>query len=172
MKYQLLSHPNTIRSKFMKRFVMSYEEFCALYPDTRISETSYHSLYMWDRMIDRYEQITFEMALKMLRNKGDNVIFISESQDVSAYYHCEMQNWWEDINGAAATADMAELVERISYEWYTSYEMWEQGCQFEDYLLPDDLYVFDDTYSWCIIFTHETVDYSEKAEARLCFCIN
>ena len=46
-------------------------------------ENMLDNLYMWDKLIDKHKEITFEKALKLLRENDSNVIFMSENKGVS-----------------------------------------------------------------------------------------
>ena len=60
-------------------------------------------------------------------------------------------------------ADPHELSDRIEYEWRDCTRL--SGEAPHELTLPEDLYVFDTTLDWVIIFTHETVT---TPETRLC----
>ena len=62
----------------------------------------------------------------------------------------------------------------IQKEWFDGYTL-SPGWYDPDAYLTDDLYVFDRSVQWCVIFTHETTldepypeDSMQEAESRLC----
>ena len=72
-------------------------------------------------------------------------------------------------------ADSYELAETIEREWYDTYRLAEQNMYDPDALLPEDLYVFNSSMEWCVVFTHETTDWEvelddmmKAAESRYC----
>jgi hypothetical protein len=60
-------------------------------------------------------------------------------------------------------ADAGELSDRIEYEW-REYPRLSREAPHE-LTLPEDLYVYDTTLDWVIVFTHETVT---APETRVC----
>jgi hypothetical protein len=60
-------------------------------------------------------------------------------------------------------ADPCELADRIEHEWKEYPRLSGEAPQ--ELTLPEELYVFDTTLDWVIIFTHETVT---APETRLC----
>ena len=71
------------------------------------------------------------------------------------------------------------LAEKIEQEWYDSYRLAMQNMYDPDAILPDDLYVFDSSMNWCVVFTHETTDWESEiddplkaAESRYCIICN
>ena len=75
-----------------------------------------------------------------------------------------------------AEADAQTLAARIEQEWYGSYRLTAQNMYDPDAFLPDDLYVFDATMKWCVVFTHETADWGSEIEnpmkaAQTRYCI-
>ena len=72
-------------------------------------------------------------------------------------------------------ADSCELAETIEQEWYDSYRLAMQDMYDPNAILPEDLYIFDRTMTWCVVFTHETTDWESEldnpmkaAESRVC----
>ena len=74
-----------------------------------------------------------------------------------------------------AETDARFLADKIEQEWYDSYRLEMMGMYDPEAILPDDLYVFDSSMSWCVVFTHETTDWESElenpmkaAESRVC----
>ena len=74
-----------------------------------------------------------------------------------------------------AEADAHSLAEKIEQEWFDSYRLAMQNMYDPDAILPEDLYVFDTSMKWCVVFTHETTDWESElddpmkaAESRIC----
>ena len=60
-----------------------------------------------------------------------------------------------------AETDAHALAAKIEQEWYDSYRLAEQDMY--DAILPDDLYVFDYSMQWCVVFTHETTNWESDS---------
>ncbi len=173
MKIDLFVLPEKTRKDFTEAFVLTKEEWQLLYPDfvSRISsgyDDWYDGAYLWEKM--SMPSVAFREALELLRTREGTVLFLSESEmsdnDGALYLH------GREIYDFVAMADARELADRIEYEWFEGWRlMLECGC-FGDAILPDELYVFDTTLDWVIVFTHENdPDYDGKpegAETRFC----
>ena len=60
-------------------------------------------------------------------------------------------------------------------EWFEDYRLAMEDRYNPHHVLPDELYVFDNTMTWCVVFTHETTDWESEsddpmkaAESRYC----
>ena len=74
-----------------------------------------------------------------------------------------------------AEADAHTLAARIEQEWYDDYRLEEQNMYNPNAYFPSEVYVFDATMNWCVVFTHETTDWESElenpmkaAESRVC----
>ena len=173
MEYRLLSNPEHIRNLFIKEFVESYESFSIHHEEwiaglhTEFSREYYDKMFMWDRKLQSARNISFVDALTVLKNKTGEVLFLTESSQCPVKEFCKLNNKEQFV----ATASAKELAECISYEWFTEYELCEKDCYLSDPILPSEVYVFDDSFTWCLIFTHET-DETETADSRFCLYID
>ncbi len=173
MEYTLLPNQAQIRHLFIEEFVSSYESFSIQNKEwtarlrTDFTKEYYDKMFMWDRTIKSAHKIRFSDALAVLMAKECEVLFLTEAPQWPIQEFCKLNNQ----NEFAASADAKDLAKCISYEWFAQYELFEQGRYLADTILPSDLYVFDETYSWCLIFTHET-DETETAASRVCLVID
>lgn len=169
MNYRLLPEHHSIREAFREAFVMSYPKFTASQGEwiatsgVEFNEEYYDKMFMWDKLLKNAHEISFADALALLKGQTEEVFFLTESPKCCTREFCQLNSRNEFVAAAAAK----ELAECISYEWFTEYELFEKGCHLADPILPSDLYVFDKTFSWCLIFTHET-DETESADSRFC----
>ena len=166
MDYEYSENDVELHKSFCYQFVLTFDEFKAKFEDSEWIKNSpvsidevYESNPLWDKLRHEGEITSFEDALSLLKRKNQRVMLV-----------CERDNCIGDSGKIAIIADSAELAEDISFEWYTSYELYEQNCYMENAVLPEDIYVFDETYSWYIIFTHEYPwdEDNEYYEKRLC----
>ena len=178
MYIKLLENTKDIREAFISRFVMSWEEFQIKQKDwiAEMAKTDYpvtaelyERTYMWDRMDPAFPRVSMEEALAFLREHSGSVLFMTEKGEEMYYRGIKTVDF-------IAEADARELAEKIRQEWYGSYRLLEQGMYDRNAILPDDLYVFDRTMKWCVVFTHETTDWEAEerddlmkaAESRYC----
>lgn len=177
MNFKLLDNIVEIREAFLNHFVMSWEEFQikqkewiaemakANYP---INIDWYEQSYMWDRMNPDFPRVSIEEALAFLKEHSGTVLFMAEKGEDTYYQGKKLINF-------IAETDADTLATRIEQEWFDSYKLAEQNIYDADAFLPEDLYVFDLSMKWCVVFTHETADWESEidnpmkaAESRYC----
>ena len=180
MDIKLLDNANEIRKAFMDRFVLSWDEFQSKHKDwiAQVTKESkgyitidinwYENAFMWDRMDPGFPCASMEDALSFLKEHRGSVYFMSDKGEDTCYQGQELVDF-------VAEADAQILAERIEQEWYDFYRLAEQNMYDADAFLPDDLYVFDASMKWCIVFTHETTDWESEldnpmkaAQSRYC----
>lgn len=177
MKMKFLDNTRNIRESFIKTFVMSWEEFQVEQKDLienmakkncQIDIVFYEQSYMWDRMRPNSPCVSMKEALAFLRGHSGSVLFMSENSEVPCNRGKMPVNF-------IAEADAHTLADRIEQEWYDSYRLAEQNMYDPDAFLPSDIYVFDFSMKWCVVFTHETTDWESEldnpmkaAESRCC----
>ena len=173
MNYKLIEDHHFVSQKFTDRFVASYSDFLNSHSHwisklpVDFTEDYFEKMFKWDKLRCKAQKIRFDDAIRLLSGKQQEVFFLTESPACVSREFCRLNNREEYVASAAA----AELAEWAAYEWYTEYKLAEKGCYLADQLLPSDLYIFDETFSWCIILTHET-DETESADSRVCFLIS
>lgn len=161
MKIELFVLPAVMRRDFMDAFVLSKEDFELLHP-TRREELEtvgadldewYDEAYLWEKMSPDLPAVDFETALALLRSRAGTVLFMSESE--SSHKPCGLIRYGREVCDFVAMADAGELADRIELEWKGSPRL--TGEAPHELTLPEDLYVYDTTLDWVIVFTHETV---------------
>lgn len=179
MKIELFVLPSVMRKDFTDAFVLSREELFGSYPALEESLTCegvdpmdwYNGTYLWDKMSPDMPEVSFTEALSLLRSRQGSVLIMSESED--SHKPCSLVHHGRPMSDFVAIVDPLELADRIEYEWLESARLlWEEGSFLTDGILPDDLYVFDTTLDWVIVFTHESDPGAdgtrEGASSRLC----
>ncbi|MBR5343081.1 MAG: hypothetical protein IK149_04220 [Oscillospiraceae bacterium] len=173
----------TIRNDFSKKYTMSCDTFFEKYRDTPFiteylkSPENYHLTHLIDRIdLDDmlFHRVSFSDALKTLRNMKNQVLFMSESEDHSD--SCRLRVNGRTEKGFVAKAGANELADLVEYEWYESWRLSAMDMYLKDAVLPEDLYVFDESMEHVIVFTHENdfweLELTEPmkcAESRYCF---
>lgn len=170
MQYRLLENPDALRRRFADTFVQPYAQFRASHAQwisrlrTEFDENYYAQMYMWDRLVPGSRVLSFAETLKLLNGRTGEVLLLTEAPVCVARDFCQLGK------GIAAAADARELAACAEEEWFTEFALAEQGRYLADPVLPTDIYIFDESFRWCIILTHET-DETESAESRLCLLV-
>lgn len=155
MTYEKLENNMEIRKSFMK---------------AHVSDDFKEEMHMWSCFKSEAKKVSFRKALLLLGEQEGPVMFISEGEGNNTFNNCALEEYEDDIKGYSAMADTDWLAEMIEYEWDNKITMWEDGFNLgSNDILPDDLYVFDKSYQWFIVFTHEI---DEETDVRLCYAYN
>lgn len=182
MEIKLLENAEEIRKRFIECFVMSWKEFQIKQKDwiAKMAESNYpidiewyEQAYMWDRMDTEFPRVSMKEALAFLREHHDDVLFMSEDVSHHAPRHLFFQN--EKHIGFVARTASEELAALVEEEWFEDYRLGMQNMYNPYPVLPTDLYVFDFSMKWCVVFTHETTDWESEiddpmkaADSRYC----
>lgn len=183
MNIKLLDNAEEIRKKFIDYFVLSWEEFQIKQKEwiAQMAKTNYsidlewyEDAYLWDKTDTAFLRVSIKEALAFLIQCNSDVLFMSESISHHASRHLFLQG--EKHIGFVAQAASKELAALIEEEWFDSYRLGMQNMYNPDPVLPEDLYVFDFSMKWCVVFTHETTDWESEitddfmkaAESRYC----
>ena len=182
MNIKLLDNAEEIRKKFIECFVLSWEEFQIKQKEwiSQMAERNYsidiewHKYaYMWDKMNTAFPRVSMKEALAFLRQRNDDVLFMSEDVSHHAPRHLFFKN--EKYIGFVAQAESDALAALIEKEWFEDYRLGMQNMYNPHPVLPADLYVFDFSMKWCVVFTHETTDWESElddpmkaADSRYC----
>lgn len=170
MNIRLLGNTAEIREAFINRFVMSWEAFQVSQKDwiAKMAKTKYpitvrwyEQSFMWDKIDWCFPRVSMQEALDFLKEKGGSVLFMSEKDEDTFYQGRELIDF-------VAEADAHALADQIEWEWHNAYG--SDACDAEAFL-PDDLYVFDLSMKWCVVFTHETIDEKTETLAEGRYCI-
>lgn len=153
-----------MRSRFESEFIQSPEEyeksrtrraqeFAELNPSiAKLTMLEYSSATYWDRLNESVD-IDFNDAISFLKNTDGPVYFLSD--------HCKAYSGMNHFGDAPAgfvvrVSDPKSFADYIYDEWKMLYtlpdDIWIEPT------LPGDLFVFDDSFSWMIYFTHHNVD--------------
>ncbi len=180
MEILLLDNNNEIRKNFIEHFVMSWDEFLVELKDfidsmrkrnEAVDIDFYNKSYMWDKISSKYSRVSFREALKFLSSIDNDVMFMSEDENVPC--SAELFINGQKIRNFVAQVGAKDLSKLIEKEWFETYILAEQGMYNPKPILPEDLYVFDNSMTWFVVFTHETTDWEtedsmKEAESRYC----
>ena len=187
MDIKFLENPQYYREKFTEKFLMTWDEFQVVFKEfilnmeknnkTIFDINMFNDSHMWDKMHPDYPKVSFNEALEYLKKIKGDVVFMSE--DEKTHHYSFLRYNGIEYKNFVAKADANELAELIENEWFESYRLAEQNMYNPEEILPADLYVFDSTMSWFIVFTHETTDWESEidepmkaAASRYCIISN
>lgn len=189
MNYTLLptEKATQIRERFEKTFIETPQEYelsaakwreeqFAGNPNAQIYPIpNYNEVIYWSK-IKCYKEIDFAEAISFLSNVGNPVYFMSDVE-LEGYVGMHILGWnYDSIGFVAVHDDPKSFAEHIYNEWkcYMTYDYENEEVYFEP-LLPEDLYVFDDSFSWMLVFTHHNRDdfmpEPPSGENRGCFIV-
>ena len=169
MKIELFVLPSVMREDFIDAFVLSKEDLEMVRPDWRDRLESmggdfdawYAEAYLWEKMSPDLPVADFSTALSLLRGREGTVLFMSESEITGK--PCALLHHGRQVCDFVAMTDARELADRIEYEWLEAPRLTKDAPL--ELTLPEDLYVFDTTLDWVIVFTHSIVT---TPETRFC----
>lgn len=179
MKIDLFVLPEVMRADFIEAFVLDREDLRTVQAEhiARLAALGldfdewYSEAYLWEKLSPDLPVVDFDTALSLLRSRQGTVLFMSEPE--SSHKPCSLTYRGREVTDFVAMADPRELAALIEYEWLESARLlWEEDRLMEDGILPNDLYVFDTTLDWVIVFTHETDPHAPNTrsgtESRFC----
>ena len=170
MKIELFVLPSVMRRDFMDAFVLSKEDFEMVQPAYREEleaaggdfDEWYAEAYLWEKLSPNLPVVDFDTALSLLRGRQGRVLFMSEAE--SSGKPCALLHRGREVCDFVAMVDAWELADRIEYEWKEYPRLTREAPH--ELTLPEDLYVYDTTLDWVIVFTHKTVAIPETRFCR------
>ena len=171
MKITLLENNEEIRRSFIDRFVMSWDEFKVKHNASahHLGIDWFEKSYLWDRFHLGFPIVSFSSALAALKEHTESVWIMSEDNihhlGELFYNDKKYTNFVAQVNAN----DLANLIENEWDSWYDS----EEDIYFTSHaptqsILPEDLYVFDESMKWFITFTHESAYIDPPTYIRHC----
>ena len=174
MYIRLLDNAKDIRKAFINRFVLSWEEFQTqrkewiakmAEKDYPVTVDWYNNSFMWEKMDYCFPVVSFSEALTFLKEHSGPVFFITEKGSTA---YCQLVDF-------VAEADAHILAARIEQEWYDDFKFEANNMYNPNAYFTSEVYVFDASMSWCVVFTHEFTDWESQvddpmksAESRVC----
>ena len=172
MKLELFVLPEVMRRDFVDAFVMDKADFAVAHPDwVRLMDEQcptgfdgwYEAAFLWEKMSPDIPAVDFDRALTLLRGRAGKVLVLSESE--MSGHDGGLVLYGRKVYDFVAIADPRELADRLEYEWNNEDRLYFEG----KLTLPSDVYVFDTTLEWVIVFTHEWyADTDGGVEPRVC----
>ena len=188
MNYTLLptEKATQIRERFEKTFIQTQSEYEIHFAkwleefkkspkyDPQFTPTpQYDKVIYLSKLKNDDCDILFEDTISFLSTVGNPVYFMSDVE-LEGYGGMHLlQDGNASIGFVAETDNPKEFADFIYYEWRRFNDM---NDLYFDTVLPQDLYVFDDSFSWMLVFTHHNRDdfsseHVENSFNRLCFLL-
>ena len=187
MNHTLLNEEEAtrVRERFEKTFIETPQEYAlstakwreetfAGNPNAHVYPTpNYDEVIYWSK-IKSYKEIDFADAISFLSNIGNPVYFMSDPELEGCVGMHLLNSDSDSIGFVAVHNDSKEFAEYILYEWKKLYT--PPDDEWYEAFLPFNMYVFDESFSWMLVFTHHNVndfepDRVENSCNRLCFII-
>lgn len=157
------SRAKLLRERFIERFVNTE---CEYYGKYYLQADEYVRGFLWDCLkdfSDKKKRCTQDQAAKLLEKRG-SVYFMWD-------FWCEGTVFADEYPNAVIKANGAELGRLSVDEWNAELEAEKHDCYIEHPQLPSDIYVFDESLSWYVVFTHEFDD-CENIDDIVRYCIH
>lgn len=126
----------TLRKKYIERFIDTksshYKEF--IEKTAEFSDGLCYTGYLWDCLYNS-TQISWEDILSYRDQLKEVYVF----WDIHSCERILMENYWKFDKRAVMAVDFNDLLGHVD-------------------LLPEDIYIFDSSYKWTIILTHEEIN--------------
>lgn len=162
MNISVMENGTKMRQAFIEKFTMPWDEFQINNKEwidalaAKNYTATYKERYLWELMDHR--AISFATALALLRSLSGDVYIMSEIESTPGSHDFEIGGIKH--KEIVAKINAKELSNLIEYEWYEPYRLDALGMYLAHTVLPEDLYVFDESMEHLLVFTHET-DYWE-----------
>lgn len=161
MKFEVVeaAYAKRLRETFIKRFV---DTKCG-YFQSYLEANEHIRSFLWDCLkADNKMQVTQERAAEFLEGRG-GVYFMWDHWRKGTFFA-------DEYPGAVIKADGGEIGRFSVDEWNAELESEKHDCYIEYPQFPSDIYVFDESFSWCVIFTHE-FDECDSLDDIVRYCI-
>lgn len=171
MKITLLENNEEIRRNFIDRFVMSWDEFQNKDKNSanHLGIDWFKKSFLWDRFYLGTSIVSFSSALSAIKEHTESVLFMS---DDNIHHPGELfynNKKYTNFVGRVNANELANLIEKEWDSWYDSEEdIWFTSEVTTQPILPEDLYVFDESMKWFIAFTHESAYIDPQNYIRHC----
>lgn len=155
-----------IRDLFVNSFV---DQTTERYKMIKEIDLQNDALYLWETLLEPFSStVNYYSAIDHLQNSSNKVFLMmdiqrinrdSEETEFNLYlkkHNCEREAVFELL--ASEVAELYRIDNEINTSWRPS-----------DLNLLEDIYVFDESFKWLIVFTHEQVDLIDTNGHRLCF---
>jgi hypothetical protein len=135
---------NELREKYISHFINNNSDIYKMniYEKKKCSDGFYYSGYLWETFMSAKE-IDENALLEELKQKINKLYIL---WDLHSKDKIEIRNYWRFPREAVLHGMTKDIVLGLEY-------------------LPEDIYIFNETFEWSLILTHEsTID-----DIRLCY---
>ena len=155
-----------IRYLFVNRFVDQTTERYKMIQEIDLQN---YALYLWETLLKPFNSlVSYESAINHLYNSSDKVFLMMDIQRIyrnpeeNEYnLYLKKHNFERETVFELLASEVAELYcldNEIHANWRPS-----------DLNFLEDIYVFDESFKWLIVFTHEFLDQTDTNAHRICF---
>lgn len=180
MEFEIISpeQAGKLRTGFIQRFVDTSSEHYQTYIASPVScsDGLCYIGYLWDCLLDNetyQKECDMETAAAFLKDKEAVFVMWDLFSRERVVDHRRFSLHYPKDTVICMRGQL--LGQTVVEEWNAEQDAWNNDCQVEDLWFPEDIYCFDESMSWYVIFTHEGWDHetnpelSEDAYIRICF---
>lgn len=164
-----LGEKKALRRKFIDKFIDTEKEHYKKYISTlrEYPDGMCYTGYLWDCLKADYKVVerNMEQAISYLLPKGNVFVMWDIFSKKRVFHNSKLSNNY--AKDTVISVDSSELCKFIQSEWMDYF--------LNNIYLPEDIYVFDKSMEWYVIFTHEGYEKFIKPELgeddyiRICF---
>lgn len=159
MEFEIVSSAKAklLRETFIKKFVDTTSNHYQKYIETmrQDGDDLFYDGYLWDCLQcneDYQKECSMETAAEFLRAKK-NVFMMWDLFSKERHAHKRFPLEYPKDTVISVPGDF--LSQMVVEEWNREQAAWAADCMCEGLWLPEDIYCFDETMEWYVIFTHE-----------------
>jgi len=129
-------HAEDIRKRYIKEFVNTKKEYYDKYINKlqEFEDGFCYTGYLWDCIVES-QVVDFEFIKSQKNNLADVFVF----WDIHTKERIFIKDYWKFNKNDILKLDFNTLINNLKY-------------------LPEDIYIFDQSFRWTLILTHEYFD--------------
>ena len=166
MKELNIFESRKIRDLFVNSFV---DQTTERYKKIKEVDSQHYALYLWDTLLKPFStKVNYYSAINHLQNSSNKVFLMMDIQSINKdseesefNLYLKKHNYKRESVFELLASEVAELYcldNEIHANWRPS-----------DLNFLEDIYVFDESFKWLIVFTHEFIDQTDTNAHRICF---
>lgn len=126
----------SLRSEYIKSFMDTQKQYYNKYIDTvnEYSDGACYTGYLWDCLKN-----AIVIDLQYIESISNNLNSVYVLWDIHTKERIFIEDYWKFGKDSILKLKFAELMKNLEY-------------------LPEDIYIFDESFTWTVVLTHEYVD--------------
>lgn len=159
MKFEIVppAKAKLLRESFIQKFLDTSSDYYRKHiaSMSQYADDLFYDGYLWDclQCNEKYQkECSMEVAAGFLRGKK-SVFMMWDlfSKERLAHKRFSLEHPKDTVISMQGNF----LSQKVVEEWNREQAAWAAGCMCEGLWLPEDIYCFDESMEWYVIFTHE-----------------